>query len=59
MGAWMDGLMGGVMSNHQNRINLDLNEMKLCVKIDLWRCPHLWMHVCLACWVGSCQITKN
>ena len=40
----MDGLMGGVMSNHQNQINLDLNEMKLCVKIDdFWRDPHLWM----------------
>ena len=25
--GWMDGLMGGLMSNHKNQINLDLIEI--------------------------------
>ena len=29
--GWMSGLMGGLMSNHQNQINLDLFEI-----IQLW-----------------------
>ena len=53
---WMSELIGGVMSNHKNVINLDvIRIIQFCLKIyDLWRHPQLWV----GWWMGSCEITK-
>ena len=53
---WMGELIGEVMSNHKNLINLDIiGIIQFCLKIyDLWRHSQLWV----GWWVGSCEITK-
>ena len=52
---WVSLSMGGIRSNSNNCISLDLIKIfQFCLKIyDLLRHPHLWMGVWINGWVNG------